>query len=243
MIRNIASLVLSGFALAVCAEAIAQAPVALWSVTPRGLNAEGVSIGGWDIWKKGPATEAEYPRGRILHVDAAGNNYVAGIIGRTAPSNNTDFITIKYDAGGNEVWRAISNGSLDDRVSAIAVDRDGSVFLLGTQSPEYNSTTIINTSSSIALIKYDSAGNEMWRANSTLADFSLALALDVAGNAIVTGAKRLGGHTTFKYSGATGELLWQRGNTTGSSDHKKCWPSIRQGTAMFRSMRAATTTM
>ncbi len=221
MIRTVVSLICICFAFVTNAPALAQAPVALWSVTPTGTNGEGVSIGGWDIWKAGPATEVEYPRGRVLFVDTAGNSYVAGIVGSTAPSNNTDFIAIKYDAGGNEVWRAISNGDLDDRVSGIAVDNEGSVILLGTQSSELNPTTIIERSSSIALIKFDSSGNLVWRVNSSLADYSLGLALDGAGNAIVTGAKRIGGHTTFKYSGTTGDLLWQQLNSTGATDQQK----------------------
>src|SRR3989344_6368906 len=64
-------------------------------------------------------------RAEDLFLDASGNTYVTGL--GLGASGNFDYITIKYDPTGAQVWRSEYNGpgnSLDD-AHAITVDGSG----------------------------------------------------------------------------------------------------------------------
>src|SRR5688572_4714859 len=68
-------------------------------------------------------------------VDGAGNIYVTGESQYLSGSiNDKDYITIKYNSSGTQLWRAIYNGpaSGDDSPTAITVDNAGNVYVTGT---------------------------------------------------------------------------------------------------------------
>ena len=76
---------------------------------------------------------------RAIAVDAYGSVYVTGHSAKESyyPTDN-DFVTIKYDSGGNEVWLVSYNGpgedpaNNDDEACAIAVDADGNIHVAGS---------------------------------------------------------------------------------------------------------------
>ena len=143
-----------------------------------------------------------------MAVDAAGNIYVAGT---TFNGLNKDFLTVKYSPAGAILWRAISNGvtNENDLAYAVAVDNLGGVFVTGnTQS---------NGQTDFMTVKYSSnSGAELWRAildgGVNGDDSASAIAVDVGGNAFVTGpALTPSGsidYVTVKYS-PTGAELWR----------------------------------
>ena len=59
-----------------------------------------------------------------------GNVYVTG---ESNSGLSIDYITVKYDPSGKEVWSARYNGTGwgDDRAAAIALDSSGNVFVTG----------------------------------------------------------------------------------------------------------------
>ena len=61
-------------------------------------------------------------RAEDMAMDAAGNVYVTGL--GQGVSGNFDYVTIKYDAVGTEIWRTEYNGTGNslDEAHAIAVD-------------------------------------------------------------------------------------------------------------------------
>jgi hypothetical protein len=69
-----------------------------------------------------------------LAVDGLGNVYVTGSSQLDAGSGGWDFLTIKYDFSGKQLWTARFNGAAnkDDQATAIAVDSQGNVFVTGT---------------------------------------------------------------------------------------------------------------
>ncbi|MCI0448775.1 MAG: SBBP repeat-containing protein [Chlorobi bacterium] len=121
---------------------------------------------------------------RAITIDAAGNVYVAG----ETYSESTDFnyATIKYDAGGNQVWVVQYNGTSnnDDGALALTVDGSGNVYVTGHSWQA-------GTSWDYATIKYNSAGVQQWVARyngpGNIADFAVALGIDPSGNVYVTG--------------------------------------------------------
>jgi len=140
-------------------------------------------------------------------VDGAGNVYVAG---STAVSGTPDYVTIKYDTNGNEVWVARYDGPASDYdyATAIAVDSSGNVYVTGDS---WNGGTGYDS----ATIKYDTNGNEVWvrRYNGSLnlGSMANAIAVDGAGNVYVTGHSNysLGSYeyATIKYD-TNGNQLW-----------------------------------
>jgi len=108
----------------------------------------------WDARYNGPGNNDDMAND--IAIDEWGNVYVTGVKAWTAMPN-TDYVTIKYDGDGNELWTTEYNGpgNATDVASAIALGDDGNVFVTGYSEG-------ITTFLDFATIKYDAAGNELW---------------------------------------------------------------------------------
>ncbi len=133
---------------------------------------------------------------RALAVDAAGNAYVTG---QSNIGGMSDFVTAKIDANGVTQWRSMANGATNflDQAYAIVVDGAGNVFVSGDSYSGGNSDFLT--------VKYGPAGNELWRVytegQTGSQDLLRALAVDAAGDVIVTGATfGNGDFLTVKYN-------------------------------------------
>jgi uncharacterized delta-60 repeat protein len=146
---------------------------------------------------------------QAIAVDNADNVYVTG--SSWGGSNSYDYATVKYDAGGNQLWVARYDGPAHgvDESSAIAVDKDGNVYVNG-----FSWGT--NQTYDYATIKYDANGKQLWAARyngpGNGDDFSYRMALDKTGNVYVTGSSYGGTNTyddiaTVKYD-PDGHQLW-----------------------------------
>ena len=155
-----------------------------------------------------------------IAVDTAGNVYITGYqSGKVAGVENSDILTIKYDAKGQQVWARKYNGPYKDKPrdswdygEAIAVDAARNVYVAGTSTDQQGYTDYVT-------IKYDRNGRCLWtkrfigdisggqHAESIARD----IAVDAAGNVYVTGeSARSDGpfvYATVKYS-ADGDELW-----------------------------------
>jgi uncharacterized delta-60 repeat protein len=167
--------------------------------------------------------------------DSDGNVYVAGYGAGMGTGN--DYITIKYDSAGNQLWvqRYNGPGNGDDVVYGIAVDSAGNVYVTG-------SSYGIGTGADLATIKYNGqTGAPMWDLSNqpgtistqqgtptsvngksiaaryngpgNLGDGARNIGLDSAGNVYVTGTSQgvLGNldFATIKYNGQTGAPMWK----------------------------------
>ena len=121
-----------------------------------------------------------------IAVDGSGNVYVTGQSEPVFGSNIYDYVTIKYDASGAELWVAHYNGpgNDDDVASAIAVDGSGNVYVTGRSHGA-------GTDYDYAAIKYNALGVEEWVARyngpGNAFDFAAAIAVDGGANVYVTG--------------------------------------------------------
>jgi hypothetical protein len=131
----------------------------------------------------------------------------------------SDIVTIKYDLNGNEIWLREFDETDDgtngtDQPSWIALDPSGRVIVTGE--------SFINESGDdIITLKYDPAGNLLWKARSTAGRLSSRVATDAAGNVYVAGvtstSESAADFITIKYD-PNGNLLWSRVNAGGFGD-------------------------
>ena len=162
----------------------------------------------WVARYNGPGNFHDY--GKKIEVDPSGNIYVAGLCDEDS-WGGSDFLLIKYDSDGNELWveRYDGPGDYKDRLNDIVIDSDGNVYTTGQCS-------VIGSWDDLDYITmaYDSSGNQLWMysyngpANSS--DISNAIALDLSGNVYVTGSSCGSGtgydawdYATIKYSPPT----------------------------------------
>lgn len=136
--------------------------------------------------------------------DDSGNVYVSGTIYNSGTQE--DYVTIKYNPGGHEVWVAQYNGpqgSGFDNPVAVELDDSGHVYVTGTSEG-------IDSRRDFATIKYNTEGNEIWavRYNGFGDHDENAIDLEVSksGDVYVTGTV-LGDFITVKYNSA-GEQQW-----------------------------------
>lgn len=153
-----------------------------------------------------------------LTTDDTGNVYVTGA--SDEGPTGLDMTTIKYNPGGQLVWKSHYRGTKldrDDIGNAIAVDRFGNVFVTGSSKPESGWEDFVT-------IKYNADGDTLWtrRDGGGLLQKPTDLVVDYFGNAYVTGYMDFGterfNYVTIKYS-PEGEVLWAKAyNGTASDD-------------------------
>ncbi|MDO8707085.1 SBBP repeat-containing protein [Pseudomonas sp.] len=151
-------------------------------------------------------------------VDEANNVYVTGA--SSFLNYGGDYITIKYDMDGNEIW--VKRYGLDHgrygRATSLALDKSGNVYVTGF-SLSYSEWW---TYADFTTIKYDCDGNEVWvRRYDGLQgeDYARAIVVDTSGNVYVTGLsfKPWPGDTdyaTIKYD-ANGNEMWVKRYDSG----------------------------
>jgi len=164
------------------------------------------------LWRAVYDAAGKSDQATALALDDSGNVYVTGSsqLDSAYGSSGWDFLTLKYDSNGTQVWARRFNGSAsgDDLASAIAVDAKGNVFVTGKSRNA-------STNFQYATVKYDQAGNQLWvqtyAGPAGTEDDPNSLAVDTEGNVYVTGqSKGIGSdfdYATIKYS-PNGTQLW-----------------------------------
>jgi len=106
----------------------------------------------WERRYNGPADGLD--EGRAIAVDGYGYVYVTGY--SEGVGTGLDYVTIRYDAYGTELWVRRFNGSAnaDDKALDMAIDVNGNVFVVGY--------AVMSTYPDYTTIKYTSAGVQSW---------------------------------------------------------------------------------
>jgi len=136
---------------------------------------------GTELWvRRYGTTSREVPS--AMAVDASGNVYVTGTIGSGVVAN---YMTVKYDTGGNLLWNVSYNGPGNDSDFAtdLELDVSSNVYVTG------GSILATGSGTDFATVKYNTDGERIWEAryNCFGSDAGRALAVDPAGNVFVTG--------------------------------------------------------
>lgn len=112
----------------------------------------------------------EFPQ--VIQVDSTGHVLITGAIGMGPDS---DYSTRKFDAHGNLRWSARYSSPGDDSAYLMSVDGSGNIYVSGSR----------------ALVKYDTAGNQLWVAALEQNNRESVRAVDAAGNAYAVGTDTL----------------------------------------------------
>lgn len=171
----------------------------------------------WVARLNGPESGRDLPY--EVEVDDNGNVYVTGSI--WAGDIWWDYMTVKYDPGGTELWRGRYDGpwSTCDQALALEVDPQGNVYVTGCSEDSL-------TSWDYGTIKYSSEGEELWVARYTqdyfAADCATGIALGAQGEIYVTGQSRNDDGdsdlVTVAYGPDGGELWVARFDEAGLED-------------------------
>ena len=143
---------------------------------------------------------------RAIGIDSSGNVYVTGT--SLAGFQNTDFVTIKYDPSGNQVWLASYDSGVGgfDTAKFLAIDGSGNIYVSGDSEYDF------------ATVKYNSSGSQLWAAryNGPSSDYDevKSFALDHLGNAYVMGQATGWNIALIKYD-ANGNQLWNKRYSRG----------------------------
>ena len=140
-----------------------------------------------------------YDAGYAIVLDGSGNVIVTG---SSISTTDYDYLTIKYNAAGQQQWVTRYRGpaSGQDEATYITVDRVDNVYVTGY-------STGLGTDYDYATIKYSPSGDEQWvaRYNGTgnFGDVASGVAVDSSGNVYVTGSSDGPGtnsdYVTIKY--------------------------------------------
>lgn len=156
------------------------------------------------VWARrynGPADSDD--EAKVMVIDDSVNVYVAGT--STGSETWEDYVIMKYDSNGNEMWveRYDGPGNSFDEIQDMGIDIYGNIYVTGKSQFQY------------ATIKYDSSGNQLWvrRYHGTTWGSVVAngISLDNYGNIYVTGTVSNTGTAddfcTIKYD-TDGNELW-----------------------------------
>jgi hypothetical protein len=143
-----------------------------------------------------------------IAVDNMFNVYVTGC---SSANNSLDYLTIKYDSDGNELWTAAYDGTAnnDDKAFGIAVDNDYNVYVTGESKG-------INSDFDYLTVKYNSSGSEQWTAryDGTGVSLDAANAIVSSGSSIVVTGTSMNSTSigsedmvTIQYDKSTGEQM------------------------------------
>jgi len=103
--------------------------------------------------------------------------------GYTFDSSTGDFLTIKYDSQGNEIWNATYDGGEDDLAFGIAINSENKVFVYGF-SGNWSSLE-----GELVLVVYSEVGTQEWTKSFTfdVCNYPGGITIDSQDNIIVTG--------------------------------------------------------
>lgn len=156
----------------------------------------------------------DWDEGLVIALDSEGAVYVSGRSNHSGIWFDFDYVTIKYDPDGTQVWLDRYNGPGNDwdQCNGIHVDAQGNVYVTGTAAQDLGTAY-----HDFATIKYDASGKRQWvrflNGAGNNWDEGTGVGTDALGNVYVcgfqTGSGTVYDYVTVKYD-SFGVEQWRR---------------------------------
>lgn len=163
------------------------------------------SSGGTHLWSK-RFGGTDYERAWAVAADGSGNVLLAGDFagmadlggGPLTSAGSDDVFVARYDASGVHLWSKRFGGAGNERASAMAVDRSGSVLLAGEflGTADFGGGPLTSAGSAdIFVAKYDAGGAPLWskRFGGSGYDRAWAVAADGSSGHVLMAGQHEGG--------------------------------------------------
>ena len=159
----------------------------------------------WVSRYNGPGNNED--RAYAIVVDNSDNLIITGSSRSTNSAGSEDYVTVKYNSSGTQLWAQRYNGpgNNQDRAYAIVVDNTDNIFVTGSSR-----STAFAGSEDYATLKYTPAGVEQWvtryNGSGNNEDRAYAIVVDNSDNIYLTGSSRSGSllgsedYLSIKYS-------------------------------------------
>ena len=111
------------------------------------------------IWEQ----QREHSIGNLIARDSDNNIIVCGTYGNEAASDWSEILIIKFDTNGAELWSKKYSDTINGGINHpndMAVDDFGNIYIAGSS---HESFTGLPITQEVLLLKYDSAGNFLWK--------------------------------------------------------------------------------
>ncbi len=122
------------------------------------------------------------------------NGYIlGGISGDFANFNTDDFLIVKYDSLGNQLWMREMGTAVGDALAAMLIENDTSIFVMGRVSQASGDVSTYNGGNGDTwLVNLDSTGAIRWEQTYGGSDFeySYGLNFDPGGDLLISGLSR-----------------------------------------------------
>jgi hypothetical protein len=127
--------------------------------------------------------------GSAIAIDSEGNIIVTGYTGyiSNTTAEDTDFLTIKYDIEGNEIWNVTYNSGTFDYAWDVALDSSDNVIVYGFNWTNLNDLENMNIY--IRVVKYNKDGIKQWDViyHKDISHFPGGVSVDSQDNIVFTG--------------------------------------------------------
>ena len=193
-------------------------------ITTLKYDASGVLL--WSVHYNNGGTD----KANAITLDQSGNIYVTGFSDGT--TSGSDYVTIKYDVNGNQIWSSRYNGvgNSADISNTIAVDASGSTFVTGK-------STNLNGNTDYVTIKYNSSGVQQWantfNGTGNGNDEGIAIGLGSGNRLFVTGnSKSLSSQndiTTLRLNSNTGAIAWTKSANGSANNNDRVYSLLADG--------------
>jgi hypothetical protein len=134
-------------------------------------------------------------------VDGSGNVYMLGTatgdLGSELNQGDQDVYLTKYDSAGNVLWQRMLGSSGTATGTAMALNPNGGVTIVGSSTAPVTSTQLPNTKADSYAAQYDQYGNQLWSAQIPTLNENSATSVSVGSD----GTVYIGG-TTSKVIGS-----------------------------------------
>jgi Bacterial Ig domain/Beta-propeller repeat len=149
---------------------------------------------GTQRWVKQFGTES-FDNASGVAVDVTGNVYITGQTGGSFPGNinvgGWDVFLMKFDVNGTQQWLKQLGTTESEFASGVAVDASNNVYITGQTGGSFPGNSNVGYFDGL-LMKFDANGSQRWvkQFGSDNDDYVHGVAVDVTGNAYITGETR-----------------------------------------------------